>query len=70
MNIPAPKLATSLPDGSNLRTTGRSEPPQVFALNDEAFENFAHRAYKKVRDAAVALMERAYGKKPEKMYLI
>src|SRR3954469_5072072 len=29
------------------------EPPQLFALNDEAFENFAHRAYKKVRDTAV-----------------
>ena len=46
------------------------EPPQLFALNDEAFENFAHRAYKKVRDAAVGLMERAYGKKPEKMYFM
>src|SRR6266702_1847014 len=46
------------------------KPPPLFALNDEAFENFAHRAYKKVRDAAVTLMERAYGKKPEKMYFI
>jgi feruloyl esterase len=46
------------------------EPPQLFALNDEAFENFAHRAYKKVRDAAVGLMERTYGKKPEKMYFM
>lgn len=46
------------------------EPPQLFALNDEAFENFAHRAYKKVRDAAVALMQRAYGKTPEKMYFM
>ncbi|MGY3355188.1 hypothetical protein ACVWZK_001851 [Bradyrhizobium sp. GM0.4] len=46
------------------------EPPQLFALNDEAFENFAHRAYKKVRDAAVALMQRAYGKAPEKMYFM
>ncbi|MGY8666746.1 tannase/feruloyl esterase family alpha/beta hydrolase [Bradyrhizobium sp. UFLA05-109] len=46
------------------------EPPQAFALNDEAFENFAHRAYKKVRDAAVTLMERAYGKGPEKLYFM
>ena len=46
------------------------EPPQLFALNDEAFENFAHRAYKKVRDAAVTLMQRAYGKTPEKMYFM
>lgn len=50
--------------------TKPGEPPQVFALNDEAFENFAHRAYKKVRDAAVALMERAYGRKPAKMYFM
>jgi feruloyl esterase len=50
--------------------TKAGEPPQLFALNDEAFENFAHRAYKKVRDAAVILMERAYGKKPEKMYFM
>ncbi|MDA9401459.1 tannase/feruloyl esterase family alpha/beta hydrolase [Bradyrhizobium sp. CCBAU 45389] len=50
--------------------TKPGEPPQLFALNDEAFENFAHRAYKKVRDAAVALMARAYGRKPEKMYFM
>src|SRR5215831_89420 len=30
------------------------EPPQLFSLNDEAFENFSQFAYKKVRDAAVA----------------
>ena len=28
------------------------EPPQAFALNDEAFRNFAYAAYKKVHDAA------------------
>src|SRR5438445_6721920 len=46
------------------------EPPQVFALNDEAFENFAHRSYKRVRDAAVALMVRAYGNPPAKLYFM
>jgi Tannase and feruloyl esterase len=46
------------------------EPPQLFALDDEAFENFAHRSYRKVRDAAAALMVRAYGKPPEKMYFM
>jgi feruloyl esterase len=46
------------------------EPPQAFALNDEAFENFSHVAYKKVRDAAADLMQRAYGKKPVKMYFM
>ena len=50
--------------------TKSGEPPQLFALNDEAFENFAHMSYKKVRDAAVALMARAYGKKPDKMYFM
>jgi len=46
------------------------EPPQVFALNDEAFENFAHVAYKRVRDVAVDLMQRAYGRKPAKLYFM
>lgn len=46
------------------------EPPQTFALNAEAFENFAHVAYKKVRDAAVSVMQRAYGKAPAKMYFM
>lgn len=46
------------------------EPPQTFALSDEAFEHFAHVAYKKVRDAAVAVMKSAYGKAPDKMYFM
>jgi hypothetical protein len=46
------------------------EPPQLFALNDEAFLNFAQLAYKKVRDAAVTLVERAYGSKPDKLYFM
>jgi Tannase and feruloyl esterase len=46
------------------------EPPQAFAANDEALVNFAHASYKKVRDAAVMLIARAYGAKPEKMYYL
>ncbi len=46
------------------------EPPQLFALNKEAFENFAHKSYKKVHDAAVELMVRAYGKRPDRMYFM
>lgn len=46
------------------------EPPQSFAANDEAFVNFSHASYKKVRDVAVMLIERAYGAKPEKMYFL
>src|SRR5262249_10527436 len=30
-NMPSPKLFTSLPDASNLRTVGKFEPEQVFA---------------------------------------
>jgi hypothetical protein len=50
--------------------TKPGEPPQTFALNDEAFENFSHRSYKRVRDAAVALMVRAYGTPPAKLYFM
>jgi hypothetical protein len=46
------------------------QPPQLFAANDEAFVNFAHASYKKVRDAALAVIERAYGSKPAKLYFI
>ena len=42
--------------------------PQAFAANEEAFVNFAHASYKKVRDVAVALTKQAYGRAPYKMY--
>ena len=43
-------------------------PLQAFALNDEALTNFAYAAYKKVRDVAVELMKRRYGRGPGKLY--
>jgi len=43
---------------------------QAFALNDEALTNFAYAAYKKVRDVAVTLMQRRYGRAPAKLYYI
>lgn len=46
------------------------QPPQAFALNDEALVNFAHASYKKVRDVAVALMQRAYSRAPDKLYFM
>jgi feruloyl esterase len=46
------------------------QPPQVFALNDEALLNFAHASYKKVRDVSVELMKRAYGRAPDKLYFV
>ena len=45
-----------------------NEDVQTFAANDEAFVNFAHTSYKKVRDVAVATMKLAYGKGPDKLY--
>ena len=47
-----------------------NQPPQVFALNDEALVNFAHASYKKVRDVSVALMNKAYGRAPAKLYFV
>ena len=46
------------------------EAPQAFAANDEAFANFAHASYKKVRDVSVALAKRAYGRAPDKLYFM
>jgi len=47
-----------------------NQPPQAFALNDEALVNFAHASYKKVRDVSVELMQRAYGKAPTRLYFV
>lgn len=44
------------------------EPPQAFALNDEALLNFAHASYKKLHDVGVAVMKLAYGRAPERQY--
>ena len=41
---------------------------QAFALNDEALENFAFAAYKKVRDAAVQIARLHYGEAPRRVY--
>ncbi len=46
------------------------QPPQVFALNDEALLNFAHASYRKVREVSVQLMQRHYGRAPEKLYFV
>jgi feruloyl esterase len=43
---------------------------QAFALNDEALTNFAYAAYKKVRDVAIVLMQRRYGRAPAKLYYV
>ena len=48
----------------------RASRRRPLPLNDEAFVNFAHASYKKVRDVAVMLIERAYGAKPDKLYFM
>ncbi|CAB3752998.1 Mono(2-hydroxyethyl) terephthalate hydrolase [Paraburkholderia humisilvae] len=40
----------------------------AFGLNDEAVINFGYAHLKKTHDAAVALITRAYGRQPDKMY--
>ena len=45
-------------------------PPQAFALNDEALNNFAFASYKKVRDVAVETTKRYYGQAPAKLYFV
>lgn len=46
------------------------ESIMAFASNDEAFLNFAHTSYKKVRDVAYVLSTKAYGRKPTRVYFI
>jgi feruloyl esterase len=50
--------------------TAAGQAPQAFALNDEAFVNFAHASYKKVHDVAVEVMKLAYARKPMRMYFV
>ncbi|WP_435171233.1 tannase/feruloyl esterase family alpha/beta hydrolase [Falsirhodobacter sp. 1013] len=44
------------------------EEIQAFALNDEALENFAHAAYKKLHDLVVAVTAEAYGQALARYY--
>jgi hypothetical protein len=42
--------------------------PEAFALNDEAFTNFAYAAYKKTRDVALRAVAAFYARLPAKIY--
>ncbi len=76
--IPAARFDRPAPLAQGFVTVGTDsghenkpgEPPQAFALNDEALVNFAHASYKKVRDVSVALIKRAYGRPPSKLYFV
>lgn len=50
--------------------TKPGEAVQAFAANEEAFLNFAHASYKKVRDVAVAVANKAYGRAPRRVYFV
>ncbi|HTT11929.1 MAG TPA: tannase/feruloyl esterase family alpha/beta hydrolase [Burkholderiaceae bacterium] len=76
--IPAARFDRPTPLASGYVTYGtdsghqmiQGKPVQTFALNDEALLNFAYASYKKVRDVAVFLVQRAYGTRPEKLYFV
>lgn len=76
--VPASRFDSPAPLAQGFVTVGTDsghqnrpgEPPQAFALNDEALVNFAHASYKKVRDVSVTLMLRAYGKLPDRLYFV
>ena len=76
--VPAGRFETPAPLAQGYVTVGtdsghQNQPnqlPQTFALNDEALLNFAHASYKKVRDVSVQLMQRAYGRAPDKLYFV
>lgn len=76
--LPAQRFGTASPLAQGFITvgtdsghqTGSADVPQAFALDDEALVNFAHASYKKVRDVSVALAQRAYGRKQDKLYFM
>jgi feruloyl esterase len=68
-NLPSPLargFVTAGTDSGHQNAPG--VPLQAFALNEEALVNFAHASYKKVRDVAVELVRRRYGRPPVKRY--
>jgi feruloyl esterase len=75
---PASRFDTASPLAQGYVTVGTDsghqnqpgQPPQAFALNNEALVNFAHASYKKVRDVAVEVAKRHYGRTPAKLYFV
>lgn len=46
------------------------EPPQDWALNDEAIRNLGFMQLKKTHDAAMVIMARVYGERPRRSYFV
>jgi hypothetical protein len=79
-------LDGTVPDVAGGAGPGFSQPPVAFAvygsdsghsstdsewsLNEEAIKNFAYMQLKKTHDAAMVLMERAYGERPKHNYYV
>ncbi len=55
-------------DSGHQNASYAASEPGAFALNDEMLENFAYASYKKVRDVAVHLAQRYYGRAPQRVY--
>jgi pimeloyl-ACP methyl ester carboxylesterase len=79
--LDAPRAAgpeTPLPLARSYMTLGTDSGHQnaagvntaAFALNNEAFTNYAYAAYKKTRDVGVELSQAFYGHRPQKSYYI
>ncbi len=76
--LPAARFDTPSPLAQGYMTVGTDsghqtapgQPPQAFALNDEALLNFSHASYKKVRDVAMLMAWRAYDRRPVKSYFL
>lgn len=76
--LPAARFDTPAPLAQGYMTVGTDsghqsvpgQPPQAFALNDEALLNFSHASYKKVRDVAVLMAWRAYDRRPVRSYFL
>jgi pimeloyl-ACP methyl ester carboxylesterase len=74
--LPAAPFEQAVPLAQGFITVGTDaghqnkagEPPQTFALNAEALDNFFHASYKKVRDVSAQISQLAYGRAPEKFY--
>jgi feruloyl esterase len=70
-DVPAPLAQGYVTVGTDSgHQTKPNASPMAFALDDEMLVNFAHAAYPKVRNVSVELMQRAYGRAPEKLYFV
>lgn len=70
-DLPSPLMRGFVTYGTDSgHQSAQGTPLQAFALNDEALTNYAFASYKKVRDVAVELMQRRYGRSPSKLYYV